>query len=30
VKGCAGMAQVLVAIEAEHAEPQSAPTKQAA
>lgn len=27
---CAGMAQVLVAIEAEHAEPQSASTKKAA
>jgi hypothetical protein len=27
---CTGMAQVLAAIEAEHAEPQSAPTKKAA
>jgi hypothetical protein len=27
---CAGMAQVLAAIEAERAEPQSAPTKKAA
>ena len=30
VKDCAGMAQVLVAIEAEHAKPQSAPMQQAA
>ena len=30
VKGCAGIAQVLATIEAEHAEPQSTPTKKAA
>ena len=30
VKGVAGIAQVLATIEAEHAEPQSAPTKKAA
>jgi len=30
VKGFAGIAQVLATIEAEHAEPQSAPTKKAA
>jgi hypothetical protein len=30
VKGFVGIVQVLAAIEAEHAEPQSAPTKKAA
>jgi len=30
VNGYAGMAQVLAAIEAEHAEPKPAPTKKAA
>ena len=30
VKGVAGMAQVIATIEAEHAEPHSAPTKKAA
>ena len=30
VNGCAGMAQVFAAIEAEQAEPQSVPTKNAA
>jgi len=30
MNGCAGMAQALAVIEAEHAEPQSAPKKKAA